>query len=244
MGNHRAVEILVNDNQVTDANSRFVNTRFAKGIYAGASGSSAHSIRTPQQMRNISEWTAWGLTEGQIFTQERTLDFTGISQLNSSVVGGIFSGTYTVAGGGLTINNVRIDASANAPPDNNNIGLFSQNNGTISAIQLTGATITGTYNVGGIVGHNLTGGAITGCTMTSSNITGNRVNDIAGRNDGTITNSFVNGNPVAQSGGSTVRIANVSAISGEFARIDLTAANVLVATGVIPLIGFARRRKP
>lgn len=133
---------------------------FAKGVYDNTQ--TTHAIRTPQQMRNISGLTtasdAWNDNPsfGNSFSQERDLDFSveaiGGGEVKDAVVDQVFIGTYTPLAS-KTISNVTIKGSSD-------VGLFSRNNGTINDIMLKSSSITGSTQVGGIVGENWFGGTI------------------------------------------------------------------------------------
>ena len=171
---YNAVEVYINDLQISDTD-RFINTLFAQGIYANANPT-GFVIRTPRQMQNIGYWTAAASTRttGVTFTQNRDIDFAedvggrrlynnNYVPLTSSVVTGNFLGTYD--GGGFMISNVAIESSTP------NVGLFSQNSGTIQRLMLVfneGSGITGAYNgiqyVGSIAGYNMAAGAAPGAT--------------------------------------------------------------------------------
>jgi hypothetical protein len=144
-----AAEVLVNDNSVEDAGSRFVNTSFAKGIFTNADpitplAPRTYHIRTPQQLLYISSL----LTTANItFMQERSLDFNGLYVSGGAVVRNVFNGIYD--GGGNSISNVHINAPALV-----NVGLFSQNAGTVRNIGVHSSSFTGYSNVGGIAGSN------------------------------------------------------------------------------------------
>lgn len=184
-GSNLAVQIYVNDIRVEDENSRFINTRFAKALFADNTTPKTYAIRTEQQMRNISILTAADVIAiDTTFIQERDLDFNTMS-LTNSIVTENFKGIYD--GGGRIIANVMINSSAD------NIGLFSQNSGTVRNITLdfgSGATLIGTSNVGGIAGINNTGAIISDVTVVSTGqtapITGENAGGIAGVNEGEI----------------------------------------------------------
>lgn len=130
-------------------------SNFAKGIYKDEVVKTDNVIRTPQQMRNISE--AIVNTGGKNFIQELALDFSqetiGGTDLEQSVVTGEFYGTYM--GGSCAIQNLTIEST------NNYVGLFANNKGTIKDIALTKCSIKGGNYVGGITGQNATGATIT-----------------------------------------------------------------------------------
>lgn len=166
---------------------------YAKGVYKDITGITENAIRTPQQMQNIT--AAIKNTKDKNFTQELTLDFSkkeiGGITLTDSVVKGEFLGTYN--GQSKAISKVALDSTSS------NIGLFSQNAGTINEVSLTDSNIKGGENVGGIVGTN--SGVITGAEGTvfetsiaaevyeGVSIAGTSyVAGVAGRNTGTITN--------------------------------------------------------
>jgi len=146
----------------------YINTWFARAISSTAVLDSV-SIRTPQQMRDISRL---GTTAGITFTQELDLDFARFADpvrtqpimLTTPVVTGEFRGIFN--GNGFIISNVNINA-----PTYDNIGLFSRNSGVLDNITLNTVNITGNNNVGGIVGQNL--GEVNNTALTDVNITGN-----------------------------------------------------------------------
>lgn len=216
---------------------------FAKGVYGITR--TTHSIRTPQQMLNITK--AIDVTgSGGNYYQERDLDFAvtsiggmGQSQLPNSIVNGNFKGNYNsgiveydpITGdvsnyilAPKTIRNVRISGD-------NNIGLFSQNEGTINNVSLAESIILGGSYVGGIVGLNR--GTIKGNTYKLPNssrltsvpdvhdnvsitATGDHVGGICGYNTGTVIDVNVRGNMTIAGGFLTISSTgnNVGGIAG------------------------------
>ncbi|MCX7210613.1 MAG: filamentous hemagglutinin N-terminal domain-containing protein, partial [Burkholderiales bacterium] len=111
--------------------------------------------------------------------------FSPINTLNSSVV---FNGL------GHTINNLSIQR-----PDQNEIGLFSFNYGTIRNIGLVNISVAGNSYVGGLVGKNL-GGNISNSYATGNIIAGatTTVGGLVGAHyGGSISNSYATGNIIA-----------------------------------------------
>jgi hypothetical protein len=165
-GSANTIRILVND--LALSGHWYINTWFARAISSTAVLDSV-SIRTPQQMRDISRL---GTTAGITFTQELDLDFARFADpvrtqpfmLTTPVVTGEFRGIFN--GNGFIISNVNINA-----PTYDNIGLFSRNSGVLDNITLNTVNITGNNNVGGIVGQNL--GEVNNTALTDVNITGN-----------------------------------------------------------------------
>jgi type II secretory pathway pseudopilin PulG len=159
---------------------------FAKAMFASGTVADSFYIRTPEQMRNI------GLiadTNGKTFIQGRHLDFedTDLDD-EDAVVTGTFGGIFN--GGGFEITNVTINTA------DDDVGLFSKNNGTITGVVLRSADINGKDNVGGISGVNLVNAIISDCIVRESRIEGNNnVGGIAGINrpDATISNCTVEG---------------------------------------------------
>ena len=88
-----------------------------------------------------------------------------------------FTGSYD--GNGKTINNLKIDR-----PDQDDIGLFGKNSGTISNVSLVNIEISGNGNVGGLIGHNedgiVTGSNVAGSVTASGGI---GVGGLIGAND-------------------------------------------------------------
>jgi hypothetical protein len=141
---------------------------FAKEVHPVTvnDASSPFSIRTPQQMMNISHLANVDLT-GVVFDQERDLDFTDIKIDTKTVVNGIFAGIYD--GRGHLISNTAIESS------DVNVGLFSQNGVTGVIKNLTvffDSKTSGIYgtapgaNVGIITGSN--NGIISDITVVST----------------------------------------------------------------------------
>lgn len=130
----------------------------AKGVYL-YNDLPEYSIRTPQQMRNLSALTTSDLwasaATGKKFRQERDLDFSktmiGGGALSGPVVDEHFGGTYEGKYNGelKVISNVIINA-----PNSDYVGLFSQSAYPINDITLKSSTITGGNYVGAITGRN------------------------------------------------------------------------------------------
>lgn len=118
-----------------------------------------YSIRTPQQMKNLSALTTsdpfYEGTSGKTFLQERDLDFSkaaiGGGTLSDPVVDDQFGGTYEGKYNGVAkvISNVVINA-----PSSDFVGLFSITASAINDITLKSSSITGKDYVGGITGKN------------------------------------------------------------------------------------------
>ncbi len=181
--------------------SMYILPNFAKGVYnidatpdfssigdATTDPDKYFAIRTPQQMLNITN-VVNGTTDltGKSFTQELDLDFSdtkigGQSGFDTSVVDGEFKGIYT----GRVIRNLNIDSS------NSNIGLFSQNSGTISQIGLEKSTISGGDNTGGIVGTNNAGAVVEKSYVSYStiNTSSSNAGGIVGNNSGTVSDVY------------------------------------------------------
>lgn len=174
----------------------------AKG--ASLYGLTEYSIRTPQQMKNLSALTTadpfYAGTSGKTFRQERDLDFSkttiGGGALSGAVVDDHFGGTYEgkYNGEAKSILNVTISA-----PATEYVGLFSHSASAINDITLKSSSITGGNYVGAISGRNYgMNGAINrprviGTDNGAGKMTikgGSNVGGIAGINDAVIT-----GNP-------------------------------------------------
>lgn len=189
-------------------------------------GLSEYSIRTPQQMKNLSALTTSDPfyilgTSGKVFRQERDLDFSkttiGGGTLNGSVVDDQFGGTYEGKYNGVakSISNVTINA-----PGTDNVGLFSVVASAINDITLTSSSITGGNNVGGIVGTNYgMNGAI------------NRPRVIG-------TNSST-GKVIIKGSGTVGGIAGINnaAITGNTAIVAMTEVTVAEVSGWVDIIG-------
>lgn len=165
---------------------------FAKGVTIWIPES--HAIRTPQQMRNISELTVLDPfidnTSGITLKQERDIDFSvqsiGGGILSGAIVDETFSGTYE--GESKTISNVTISA-----PGADYIGLFSQSIGQLNDIVLKSSSISGGSYVGGIAGRSygmepkINRPQIIGTNNGVVKISGtNSVGGIVGQNEGPI----------------------------------------------------------
>lgn len=165
---------------------------FAKGVTIWIPES--HAIRTPQQMRNISELTVLNPyednTSGITLKQERDIDFSvqsiGGVGLSGAVVDETFTGIYN--GQSKTISNVTISASGA-----DYIGLFSQSIGQLNDIVLKSSSISGGSYVGGIAGRSygmepkINRPQIIGTNNGVVKISGtNSVGGIVGKNEGPI----------------------------------------------------------
>lgn len=132
---------------------------FAKGVSDW--NLTSHSIRTPQQLRNIGVLTNdndYNASAGVILTQERNLDFAvqgiGGGTLNGAAVDQTFAGTYN-SDVTKSISNLTISAAGAT-----NVGLFARNNGTISNLVIKSANILGGTQVGTLAGQNWFSGVI------------------------------------------------------------------------------------
>lgn len=186
---------------------------FAKGVHEF--NQAEYAIRTPQQMRNISELTEndpWTNGTASItFKQERDLDFAELTKnigggsLTKPVVDEHFSGTYD--GNSMSISNVVINA-----PNSDYVGLFSQSIGKLNNITLKSSSITGQNYVGGIIGYIYGDNAeinkpriIGTSTATPVNITGvSNIGGIVGNNRGKLTGN------TAKEPATTTTVAEVS----------------------------------
>jgi len=220
-------EIYVND----QSTGRWIDARFAKAIYSSQSSAMYPSevyIRVPQQMIQISNMAT---TIGVNITQERDLDFANVYLGNAmSVVTGIFNGTFDGGGNlisGLTINHIQPETVAQT----SYVGVFSQNNGTISNVTLVfeGATRT-TSPIRG--NHN----SISGSVMY--------VGSIAGQNTGTITDVVVistildsrGQNAIVPTGGNGSNVGGVAGDnSGEMTRVLYLAPAPVSDTRIYPI---------
>lgn len=173
---------------------------FAKG--ATQWNPTEYSIRTPQQMRNISAITNTSSDSNnsnpsyyKTMKQERNLDFSvvhiGGGVQDRSVVDDVFEGTY-YSDPTKSISNLIINA-----PESNKIGLFSTANGAITDLTLKSSTITGLNSVGGIAGYAHWGGLLTRVRVIGTNSTTgcvkingrSEVGGLVGENRGTIVGS-------------------------------------------------------
>lgn len=169
-----------------DKSCGMIVPHFAKGVYTVKTSIESHAIRTPQQMRNITEL---GTSANNTYTQELNLDFSkpsiGGEPLKTSVVNCQFNGVYN--GQKKRIKNVEIDAG------NTNGALFDSNSGKINEVCLLNSSIKSSNKAGGITGMN--SGVILHPQIIGNNIdkaftiesTASHVGAIAGENNGTIT---------------------------------------------------------
>jgi filamentous hemagglutinin family protein len=92
-----------------------------------------------------------------------------------------FTGSFS--GGGYTISNLYIN-----DPSANDVGLFGTNKGSISAVKLTGASVTGGNDTGLLAGLNT--GSVSGSTVSGTTVSGGAdVGGFAGANTGSISGS-------------------------------------------------------
>lgn len=98
-----------------------------------------------------------------------------------------FSGTLD--GKGYEVTDLTIDTS------NDEVGLFAtiQSSGTVKAVRLVGATVTGSGTVGTLAGTNLGTVEDVGATETTVHGDSNKVGGLVGQNEGTVTLSFAAG---------------------------------------------------
>lgn len=158
-----------------------VNTKdgnsLTKTILLEADGTQEHPyiIRTKEELQAVNEdLSAYYILGDNIDLTDFT--FTPIGTQEEPFTGNI-------DGTGYTISNLSIDQQ-----ENDNIGLFSCNNGTISNITLENITVKGKSNVGGLVGYNT--GTVTNCMVSGSVIgLGDNVGGLIGQ-----TNTGISGN--------------------------------------------------
>ena len=221
-------EIYINDQPT----GRWIDTRFAKAIYSSQSNALYPTeiyVRMPQQMIQISNLST---TSGVNITQERDLNFTNISLGNSmAVVTGTFKGTFDGGGNliyGLTINYTQPATIAQT----SYVGLFSQNDGSISRVTLVFKG--GTTPVQSIYGNvnSISGSAVF-------------VGSIAGMNTGAIKDVTVISSLLDTTG--TIAIAPVGGTgaiaggiagenSGEIARVLYLASAPINGTEIYPIV--------
>lgn len=223
---------------------------FAKGVYKMVqTAMTTHSIRTPQQMRNITSSDASSTRNTHTFTQELDLDFSkaeiGGGTLTTAVVNRQFNDLFN--GQSKKIKNVKIQAFTNG-------ALFQGNSGEIKDVVLVNSSITSSGNTGGIVAVNQASGVILRPRVIGENNsdkqfkiegTSGYVGTIAGYNYGTITGNTsletATELPVAEVSG-WVSIKGMSAGTGGIAGenngtittclvngVYVTGANVVVA---------------
>ena len=112
--------------------------------------------------------------------------------------GGFVSIAFNVSGGfsGSFVNasNYVISSLTISRSGENNVGLFSRlaNGGTLTGIRLVGSRITGSSNVGSLVGGSVEG-VIEGCSATGSVSGNNYVGGLVGLNEGNISDSYATG---------------------------------------------------
>lgn len=187
--------VKINNGGFMDQIAARIYPNFAKGIYKATVTDAGNTfyIRTPKQMQNISLLTD---TTGKTFVQERVLDFAAETLLgrDGAVVKGIFKGTYD--GKSLEIKNLKIITS----PGSDNVGLFSQNAGTIQDVVVTEGVLDGKDFVGTIAGQNEVTGIIKNAKVSNVKITatGDR-GALVGKNNNP-TSGSVTGSATGMSG--------------------------------------------
>lgn len=170
-------------NEVTqlssNINQTYLSTKFGtKSVFGGdasvehdaaiaAGYDDAHIITSAQDF--VNKVTA-NLTGNFVMTTD--IDMSTLGTFTKAVINGTFSGTFD--GNGHTISGAKITATS----ANSNIGIFSQNSGTIKnlAIQNASLNCTGTGSgatcyAGILIGRFLTGGSLTDVTVSDSTIT-------------------------------------------------------------------------
>lgn len=183
---------------------------FAKGVYTSAQTAiKTHSIRTPQQMRNITQSDASSTRNTHTYTQDLDLDFSkeaiGGGRLTTAVVNRQFNDKFE--GQSKRIENVTIEALANG-------ALFRDNGGEINNVLLVNSSISASVYTGGIVAANQKLGIIfhpriigedDGAKLFRVKGTTGYVGAVAGYNYGTITGNTTIDNatelPVAEVSG-------------------------------------------
>ena len=137
--------------------------------------------------------------EGKFFKLTADIDLGGNEW---TPIGGYyhcFKGTFN--GDGHTVSNFKIKKS-----DDNYIGLFRYNNGTIMNLGVEKAEISGYYNVGGVCGEN--NGTIKNCYNTGAVSGYYNVGGVCGDNSGTIQNCYNTG-AVSGNGETSTNIGGV-----------------------------------
>ncbi|MCL2079541.1 MAG: hypothetical protein FWH17_06815, partial [Oscillospiraceae bacterium] len=189
LGTSRTVEIFVNDLHPQEG-GRYINPNFAPSADAiyDIPNPTIFNIRTPQQMRNISNFAS---TQGLTFNLLRDLDFADVNLgTNSAVVTGTFNGTFN--GNGHTISNVSITPQAAAA----DAGLFAAvgSSGTIKDLVLESGDDSAWISV----------------TSSSANINAGAV---AGTNSGTIENITLNFTVPTVPGGAKINVNSTGIVS-------------------------------
>ncbi len=128
-----------------------------KTILLEGDGTKEHpyAIKTKEELQAVNEDLS------AYYVLGANIDLTGFK---FTPIGNETPFTGNIDGTGYTISNLNLDSE-----ESDNIGLFSNNNGTISNITLNDITVKGKSNVGGLVGYN--SGIVTSCTV-SGNVTG------------------------------------------------------------------------
>lgn len=212
---------------------------FAKGVYTKVqTPMTTHSIRTPQQMRNITQSDASSARNTHTYTQELNLDFSkesiGGGTLATAVVNRQFNDLFNA--NSKRIQNVTIQAFTNG-------ALFQGNGGEIKEVVLVNSSINSSGNTGGIVAVNQASGIILRPRVIGEDNanpfkiegTSGYAGAIAGYNYGTITgNTEIESAtelPIAEVSG-WVSIKGVSAGTGGIAGENVGTITTCLVNGV------------
>ena len=172
------------------------------GIADGADGTYEHPyvITTPEGLLLLSaETNGFNGFDYAYFKLGADIDMSGVANFRPI---DNFSGTFD--GCRHTISHLTVNW-----PDDYDIGLFGDLNGTVQNVTLSDASVTGSYKVGAIVGANY--GTIKNCVVLNTTVTGSTyVGAIVGDYHSTIENCVVLNTTVT----STSEDASVGAIVG------------------------------
>lgn len=169
---------------------------FAKGVYTVQTPTTAHAIRTPQQMRNITALGKSPIRNTHTYTQELDLDFSkeaiGGGTLTTAVVNCEFNDRFK---GKFEEKNKRIENVTIRAFTAVNGALFQTNSGEINEVALVNSSILSGGNAAGIAAINNATGTIIKPRVIGESLstpvkiegTAECVGAIVGKNWGTIT---------------------------------------------------------
>ena len=177
-------------------------------------------IGTATQLQQLATYVnaghdCYGLT----FKLAGNIDMSGVENF-APIAGGTnqFGGTFD--GNGKTISNLKISGG-------DNVGLFGNvdSDGTVKNLTLENVNVSGSSNVGGVVGENF--GTVNGCNVSGTVDGSSGVGGVVGANSGTVSNSaaVVNGAVVGRNDGT---VSNNFSYDGDANLYELALDGVTV----------------
>lgn len=138
-----------------------------------------------------------------------SLDASGTTYTRALISGSLSALSGTLEGLGHTVTGLTINA-----PGADFVGLVGRSSGTLRDLGLVGGSVSGSSNVGELVGENR--GTITQSYATGSVSGTDKVGGLVGRNEGTIAQSYATGSVAGSSNGGLVGLNNGGTITNSY----------------------------